>query len=205
MIVTAITEFSKSRCKIEIDHQFAFVLYKGELRKYHLQEEKEICEQDYREILNEVLPKRARLRCMNLLQSRQYTEAQLRDKLKQDFYSPQMIEQAIAYVASFHYIDDMRYAEDYIMTHESTRSRQRITMDLYRKGLTQDTIEQAWEQWEEKGGMQDEQAMIRALLEKRQYDPEIADSKEKQRLYAFFMRKGYSVDQIRQALGEIWM
>ena len=200
MIVTGITELTKSRCKIELDHQFAFVLYKGELRQYHLREGEMIGEEDYREIIEEVLPKRAKKRCMNLLQSREYTESQLRAKLDQVLYPPEIIDQAIAYISSYHYIDDLRYAEDYITTHENTRSRGRIEQDLYRKGLTKETIEQAWQTWESKGGTQDEYAMIQTLLQKKHYTPETADYKEKQKLYAYLARKGYSPDSIHHAL-----
>ena len=46
MTVTRIEELSKSRSKVYIDEQFAFVLYKGELRLYHLREGEEIALQD---------------------------------------------------------------------------------------------------------------------------------------------------------------
>ena len=46
MIVTKITEVSKSRKKIEIDGEFAFVLYKGELSVYGIKENCEIKEED---------------------------------------------------------------------------------------------------------------------------------------------------------------
>lgn len=200
MIVTGITELTKSRCKIELDHQFAFVLYKGELRQYHLREGEAIREEDYQEIIDEVLPKRAKKRCMNLLQSRDYTESQLRAKLDQALYPPKIIDQAIDYVSSYRYINDLRYAEDYITTHETTRSHGRINQDLYRRGLSKETIEQAWHIWETKGGTQDEYAMIQILLQKKHYIPETATYKEKQKLYAYLTRKGYSPDSIHKAL-----
>ncbi len=200
MIVTAITELSRSRSRIEIDHQFAFVLYKGELRQYHLQEGQDVTEEDYREIIDQVLPKRARLRCMNLLQTRDYTESQLRAKLKQGLYPPEIIDQAIAYVSSYHYIDDLRYAKDYITTHETTRTRQRITLDLSQKGISKSTISQAWLIWESKGGTQNEQAMIQHLLHKKHYNPETTTLKEQQKLYAYLSRKGYSPHIIYQSL-----
>ena len=50
-----------------IDDEFAFVLYKGELRLYHVAVGEEISQKDYDDILNQVLPKRAKLRAMNLL------------------------------------------------------------------------------------------------------------------------------------------
>ena len=121
MYITDIVQHNKNKYKIYVDYEFAFVLYKGELRQYHLREGETIREEDYREIMEEVLPKRAKLYCMNLLQSREYTESQLRAKLTQGLYPKEIIDQAIAYISSYHYIDDLRYAEDYITTHENTR------------------------------------------------------------------------------------
>lgn len=200
-MVTQVTELSKSRSKIYIDETFAFVLYKGECRLYHVREGAELAEEDYRTILEQVLPRRAKLRAMNLLKSREYTTAQLRIKLQQGFYPETVIAQALEYVASFHYTDDLRYAVDYITCHENSRSRRRITQDLQKKGISGEMIEQAWAQWQGQGGTQDEQAMIGRLLAKKRYDPEQADYKEKQRLYAYLLRKGFPVEQIIRALG----
>ena len=66
------------------------------------------------------------------------------------------IKQAIEYVAGFHYIDDLRYAVDYITYHENSRSRRRIEQDLQGKGISSATIEEAWQNWRENGGEQDE-------------------------------------------------
>lgn len=200
MKVTRLEELSKSRSKVYIDEEFAFVLYKGELRLYHVRENEEISEKDYHTIMEEVLPKRAKLRTMNLLKSREYTTAQLRMKLRNGYYPDAVIEQALKYVASYHYTDDLRYAVSYITYHESTRSRKRIEQDLMTKGIGKELIIQAWEAWEEQGGIQDEQGMIQKLLQKRHYDPEQSDYKEKQRQAAFLSRKGFSGEQIRRAL-----
>ena len=202
MTVTRIEELSRSRCKIYLEDSFAFVLYKGELRLYHIKEGEPLKEEDYRTIMGEVLPKRAKLRAMNLLQGREYTTSQLRTKLLQGFYPPEIIEQAIDYVAGFHYIDDLRYAVDYITYHEDSRSRRRIEQDLQGKGILAATIEEAWQVWRENGGKQDEQAMIRELLHKKHYDTEgETDWKERQKIYAFLARKGFSAEVIRKAIG----
>lgn len=200
MIVTALEELSASRSKVYIDGEFAFVLYKGELRSYHLCVGEEIAQKDYNEIMEEVLPKRAKLRAMNLLTKREYTEKQLRDKLRTGFYPQRIIEEALAYVAGFHYTDDLRYACDYITGHENVRSRRRIEQDLLGKGIERATLEQAWARWEELGGSQDEDSMIRTLLEKRGYDAENAEIRERQKTYAFLVRKGFSGEAIRRVL-----
>lgn len=200
MRVTRLEEMSRSRSKVFIDQEFAFVLYKGELRLYHICEGEEMTQADYEEIMAKVLPKRAKLRAMNLLKSREYTTKQLQDKLREGCYPEEIIGQALDYVAGYHYTDDLRYAETYISDHEESRSRRRIDQDLRDKGIDRDTLEKAWQQWEQKGGVQDEETMIRRLLDKRHYDPDAADEKERQKTYAFLMRKGFAPDAVRRAL-----
>ena len=200
MTVTQIVEISKNRSKVYIDQELSFVLYKGELRLYGVRQGEALAGEDYQRIMEEVLPRRAKLRAMNLLKNREYTTARLREKLREGFYPEQVIDQAMEYVASFRYTDDVRYAVDFITCHEKDRSRRRIEQDLAGRGIDRATMEKAWKEWESKGGEQDEQAMIRRLLEKKRYDPETADYREKQRIYAFFGRKGFSGEQISKVM-----
>ncbi len=199
MIVTQIIELSKNRSKVYIDQEFAFVLYKGELRLYHLKEDTEIAQEDYRIIRDEVLPKRAKLRAMNLLQKKSYTEKQLRDKLLEGLYPEEIIDEAISYVKSYHYLNDYQYALDYIEYNAENKSLRRIEQDLYRKGIDKAIWNQAKNTWESDGGSQDEQKMLAQLLEKKHYNRN-CDDKEKQRIYAFLLRKGYSSNSVLKAM-----
>ncbi|MBR3825229.1 MAG: RecX family transcriptional regulator [Lachnospiraceae bacterium] len=199
MVVTQITELSKSRCKVYIDREFAFVLYKGELRLYRVAEGKEISQKDYEELIKVVLPRRAKLRAMNLLQKRAYTEKQLRDKLEEGCYPEKILEEAIAYVKSYRYVDDVQYAVDYISCYEERKSAKMLEMQLLSKGVSKENIREAFARWREQGGIQDEESMIRELLEKKHYDAE-CDIKEKNRIYGFLLRKGFSPDKIQEAM-----
>ena len=200
MKVTQIIELTKAKSKVYIDYEFAFVLYKGELRRYHLKEGEEILQKDYEVLMEEILPKRAKLRCMNLLMTKEYTVEQLKRKLRQGLYSEELIEIAISYVASFNYVNDLKYAMDFIAYNESSKSKRRIEQDLYKKGISRETMERAWNEWQEQGGEQDEIGMIRKQLEKKHYNDETADYKEKQKIYGFLLRKGYSSEQIKKAI-----
>lgn len=200
MIVTLLSEVSASRVKVYIDEQPAFVLYKGELRRYNLREGEPLLEKVYEELVCEVLPKRARMRCSNLIKARDYTREQLRAKLKQGGYPEQIIEEALDYAAAEHFIDDLRYAESFITCSHERKSRRRIENDLLQKGIPADTVAKAWRQWESDGNMQDEDEQIKALLVKKHFDAETADRKELQKMYAFLARKGFDGDKIRKAL-----
>lgn len=200
MRAARIEEISKSRVRISTDEECAFPLYKNEVRRFRIMEGQEIEEEVWCAIMEEVLPKRAKLRAMNLLKNREYTVRQLHDKLKGSGYPEGIIEDALEYVGSFHYTDDLRYATSFIRNHSLDRSRRRIECDLLGRGIDRDTLERAWAEWEEEGGGQDEQAMIQALLAKKGYDGRTAERKEQQRMYAFLMRKGFSGEQVRKAL-----
>lgn len=200
MIVTGIEEMTKSRSRVFLDGEFAFVLYKGELRRYHVKCGEELSKTDEELILSEILPKRARRRAMNLLLKKDYTTAKLREKLREGGYPERVVENALDYVSAFHYTDDLRYALDYILCHQEDRSKRRIEQDLKGKGVPQDIVEKAWEQWEQDGGEQDELGMIKKLLRKRGYDSENASVAERQKEYAFLMRKGFSSENIRKAV-----
>lgn len=200
MVVTQITGISKSRYQIYLDGEFAFVLYKGELRQYQVKEQQELSEDAYQHIVGEVLPKRAKLRCMNLLQSKDYTQKQLEDKLRQGEYPASCIEEAIAYVKSYGYVDDERYARSYIEYHIESRSRSRIEMDLMRKGIAKENIRSAFEELEQLGVEQDELALARDILHKKNYNPETATRQETQKMYGLLYRKGFRSNTITRAL-----
>lgn len=199
MIVTQIEQLSKNRYKIYIDEEFAFVLYKGELCQYGIHLKKEVLWKDYENISDVILPRRAKLRAMNLLQKKTYTEKQLRDKLAEGFYSEEIIQKTVDYVKSFHYINDYQYALDYLTYHAENKSLKQIEQELYRKGIRKEVYLQAKAEWEESGEKQDIQKMIQRLLEKKHYQKD-CDNKEKQRIYAFLLRKGYHTDDISRAM-----
>ena len=199
-VITSIEELDKSRVKVYIDEQFAFVLYKGELRSMGLKQNSAITEHQLFQITSEILPKRAKKRAMNLLQKRQYTEKQLRDKLKQGLYQEEVIDDAVEYVKSFHYIDDLRFASDYILYYSEYRSRGRIENDLIKKGIDRDVILKAYALTEEKDNLTDEQDLIRKELEKKHFCIDEADFAQKQKIIGYLYRNGFRLENIRNVI-----
>lgn len=200
MTVTQLTALGKGRYKVYIEDRPAFVLYRGELNRLGIREGEGITEGNLREIQEEILPLRAKKRAMNLLQKREYTTAALREKLRDGEYPEACVEEAVAYVESYGYVDDLRYARDFIVYNLDRKSRTRIEQDLMRKGIQKDTVRAVFEELEEEGTRQDEASMIRTLLDKKKYDAKNADVQEKQRMYAFLYRKGFHADAINRAL-----
>ena len=200
-VVTQIVELDKKRRKVYIDQEFAFVLYKGEIEQYKLKEEKVIDDNSYNMIKNELLSKRAKKRCLNLLQKRPYTESKLREKLAEGYYTGDIIDEAIEYVKSFHYIDDYEYACQYIFYHKESETRKKMEEKLVNKGITREILEQAFnDSYEEEEQQEIELEQARDLLNKKKYDADSMDWKEKQKVYAFLARKGITSSIIRKAM-----
>ncbi len=95
MTVVEIVPVDKRRSKVILDEDFTLVLYRGEIRKFGIEEGTPLSEETYQEILNEVLFKRARERVLFLLKSSDKTEQELRRKLKDGGYPKEAADYAI--------------------------------------------------------------------------------------------------------------
>lgn len=201
MIVTDIVEISKTKARVCVDEEISFALYKSELRKLAIKKNSELSSETYDMIMNEVLLKRAKLRCMNLLKSRDYSEYQLVTKLKQGLYPEKVIDAAVAYVVSCGYVDDIRYAQSYIQCAGQSKSRRQIENDLVRKGISKETIEQAYVQCSEEDSPVAEEELIHKLLEKKHFDRQNATYEDRRKMVGFLYRRGFELDQIYKVIG----
>lgn len=197
MTITRIKELTKSRYLITVNDEFTFVLYKGELRIYKVKLLSEMTEDTFREIMTVVLPKRAKLRLLNLLQKKSYTEKQLKEKLEEGYYPVDIIKIAIDYVKSYGYINDQQFASDYYEYYKSSKSKNAMKRELMKRGIPNEYMEHLFELTE--GSTDEEEIQIKRWLEKKHYSLEIS-MKDKKKLYDFLMRKGYSFDKIKQVM-----
>ncbi len=199
MLVTQLESVAKNKYKVYLDEQFAFVLYKGELSRYQIALDQEITPQIQEQIVQEVLVKRAQKRVLYLLQRMARTEAEIRKKLKEGFYPEEAIDAAITYAKKFGYINDENYIRFYIEERKNSKSKKEILYKLMGKGVSKDTVLEIMETIYEEDSEID---TIRALLRKKRYDPSCATDKEKQRIYGYLMRKGFTYQQIQKSISE---
>lgn len=134
---------------------------------------------------------KAASKAMQLLLYRQRTEKELREKLFEKEFPPEAVEEAIAYVKSFGYLDDRRYAEVYLHSQKDKKSRAVIRRELQDKGVSSEWIDLAFEE-----DPADEGAIIQALLCKRAGEPHKMDEKELRRQVQYLARKGFSSSDI---------
>lgn len=196
MKITGIEAVTKTKYRVYVEEQFAFVLYKGELSRFHLKEGEELSEETVKSI-REILLKRAKLRAMHLLNDMARTESQLRDKLKQGGYPDEITEAAISYVKSFGYINDEAYIRNFIDSRREKKSRREIYALLRQKGVDMARAEEILEEMYEEHS---EKAAILELLRKKNWDFACTDPKKKQKIYGYLVRKGFRYEDIRQVI-----
>lgn len=109
--------------------------------------------------------KNARRKAMLLLEHMDRTEKGLSDRLRQAGFSAEATEDAMNYVRSYGYLNDYRYAMNYISFRMGTKSRQKILQGLSGKGIDRETALAAWEEAAEIEEP-DELAILRTTVEK---------------------------------------
>lgn len=198
MIITAISplDHGKGKAQVSFDEKEALILYISEIKKLGMEEQMFVSEELYHRLFYEIVGKRAIKRAMHLLEKMDRTEQQLRKKLLEGRYPNELVEEAIAYVKSYHYIDDERYARTFIRLNQDRRSIGRMKMDLFAKGISADTIDRAIDEEYETLP----ETLIQKLMEKKNFDPDAATRQETAKMYQYLFRKGFSRDEIMHVL-----
>lgn len=195
LTVTQIEEYVKNKYKVFLNDEFAFVLYKGELRRFKIQVGAILEKETYQEIVDTILIKRAKLRAMHLLKTIDRTEADVRRKLHECLYPKEAIDAAIDYVKSYHYINDTRYANNFITSRSGSMSKSKIRQKLILKGIDKELIDEQLKAYGEDGNDTEKELLRRLMLKKCKELP-LSDFQEKNKLFAYLYRKGFAISDI---------
>ncbi len=145
--------------------------------------------------------RRATEKAMSLLQFKDRTERELSDKLYRAGFSEKASMEAMQYVKHYGYINDTRYASNYIMFQKGKRSKKEILYKLAEKGISKDVVWQVMEETEYDG----EEDAIRTLILKKLKGRTVQDLsfEEKNKITAYLGRKGYELHGIKNVLGQL--
>ena len=207
MLIESITPVTKERSRVKLETGETFVLYKGELRILKLKEQSDLAPEIYNQIMTVILPKRAKLRAMNLLKSKAYTEYQLRKKLSEGGYPDSVTDVAVEYVKSYGYVNDKEYALEFIRLESSNRSKKELYLKLSQKGIGKEILDAAFE--EVYGSFKDardvsydsEKDVVLKTLKKRGYRKDFS-YEERQKMLAYFYRRGFDMDLVYNAMDD---
>jgi len=149
---------------------------------------------EYTDVEKEIILK-AKKKAMHLLEYSDRTEKQLRDKLEEGEFPPFAVDEAIQYVQSFHYLDDGRLAENYVLANQNRKSVVEMKYQLKEKGVSSDIIDAIFSNYEF-----DTISSLKDLFFKKYSSKDLSDPKTFEKAIRYFCNKGYSYSDVKKAI-----
>ena len=201
-LVTDIKDLTSKKKLVYINYEPAFALYSGEVFRYNLKADAYISEQIYDEIIA-ALSKRALTRALYLFKDKDYPEYEIKTKLLKAYYPEQSIEYSTEYLKDNHFINDRRYAYNYIAFKSDSYSSRVIVNKLRQKGIASDDIDAAFEEFTSDNSDPEYNTLVNLMNKKLKGRSVLELSYEEgQKLIAYMCRKGFSYDLVRKAFNE---
>lgn len=196
--------------KLFVNDSFLCSLYQAEVREYGFAEGEVLDELQYERFCENVLLPRAKKRTLNLILAKDRSRKELEGQLEKDGYPLEIVEAAIDYAESYHYVDDLRVATTLVRSLNHSKSKQQIMFKLKEKGIAGDLIERAFDVIEEEErelqGDEYESAeytAIRKWIRKKTLDFSSLTDQEKQKIMNSLYMKGFRSGDIRCVINKI--
>lgn len=150
---------------------------------------------------------RAYQKALYMLERRDYTETEIRQKLRMKEFQPDVIEQVVIRLKEYGLVNDRRFTEQYVRYHYIDYSRRVLSMKLLQKGIKEELFESVYNDLQTEFDMNPEtEALQRALesalrkAERKGFSRIELPNEEQKRIIASLYRKGYSISQINYEL-----
>ena len=140
----------------------------------------------------------ARRRCLRLLEYSPRTVYQLKTRLVDDGFSLEQAEDAIQYAKSFGYVDDGNYAMEYVRTACQKKSKRQLYMQLSRRGVDSDSIEEALDAYAD-----EQENTVRRLAQKRLRQKPPQTDEDLMKAIRSLVSKGFPYEMAKKAVWEL--
>ena len=189
------------RVSVFIDDAFAFGLAVDLAIEAGLRRGLVLPAERQRELVERERQMKARMAALDYLSYQARTTVELRRKLRQKGHDEAAVEDAVAYVAGHGYLDDARYARDYVRSRFAGRGYgpQRLRQELLRRGVPKDAVEDALAALEEAEDVEDA-ALGHARTRWRALATEADARKRRKKTMDYLVRRGFDFEQARAAV-----
>ena len=197
MRVTGIETTKKGRYALMVDGEFAFSLHRDTfLLCPWLQKGAEVSPERLETLRQEDELRSARERALDLLSAAEQTSGTLRQKLLR-WYGEEAVEAAVLRMEELGLINDLDYGRRYAADAVNLRGwpRRRIAMELQKKGVPAEVIEEALADITEETEIE-----TACRLLEGPYRGRLRDRRERDKVKAALQRRGFSYEVIRQAV-----
>lgn len=199
MRVTNITQQKRDPAKynIYLDGTYVFALPKQDMAYFKIEEGKDVSEETVAFIQENLIYIRAQDTALHYIGYKMRTVEEVRKKLQEKEFTPDVIDAVLAFLEKFKYTDDLVYAQKYIKERLRLRPKSGylLKMELRQRGVAERICTLALDE------IQPDEAgdAYGWLRKKTKGEPVVLDEKKRRQLYGFLGRKGYSYDIIKEA------
>lgn len=195
--IKSIADINDKYQVVYLDDGFLFKGKKWEIRKLNLDIDMLISPELYEQIYKEYGVRRCRYKAVDILSRSDKTEFELKRKLKDSYFAEEVIEEVIAELKRHHYVDDMRYAFNFVNYKSGTKSRFQIISLLKSKGVDNDIINNVIAN---EYNSKDEYIIIRKQLNKYADVDNNINREHINKIYSSLVRKGISYSLIEDII-----
>lgn len=200
--VTKIEEQKKdiTRSSVFINGIFDFGASSKAIKRYGLEVNMTLNEEEYNRLLDTVQLDKAKYRALDYMASAHKTEKQVREKLIKAEYSESVVEKVIEFLKSYKYLDDDIFAKRYMESKLTygKKSAKQIQSILYTKGITGINSHEICENVEEL-----EAENIAYFLNKYRYDPEM-EYTEKRKIIGKIIGRGFNYTLVEKVIRKLY-
>ncbi len=186
MWITKLEDAGKRKVRVFLDEERFCSLYPNEMRELGIRENQEM-DADRFSVMQKMLLQRAERKALSLLEYKDRTKKELKDRLLRLEYPEHVVEDAVAYVEFYGYINDEEYVRRYMEYKADSKSRRQIVQELKQKGIRSSLLERIWDEYE-----YNETEILKGQLERRIRQKGTVTEENFQKYYNYFARKGFS-------------
>lgn len=190
-------KFKKNIFKIIFDNDESIILTAETIVKFGLKENFEISMNDFDAVSAYDKSNRVMADALALVAKRSYSAKNLEAKLLGKGYEPENAKKAVKRLQELNYIDDLKYAK-MLARHLSARAKGEyaIKAELEKAGISKDIIKETMETV--KGESEPYEQIIKIMKSKfKKFDTK--DKNEARRIAAFFLRRGFTSENVAKA------
>ena len=190
----------RKRVNISLDGKFAFSLDAEVVLKEGLQVGQELSPSQIEALARSDQSHRCLNAALRYLSYRPRSEFELRERLYRRGFDSESVEEVFIRLREQGLVDDAAFAQFWRANRQSfsPRSRWLTRLELRRKGVAEDTIDQAV------GTIDDEDSAYRAALNKARSLPVSDYQGFRHRLAGYLKRRGFSYGVVNHAVERVW-
>lgn len=191
------------RYSVFINDEFSFGIDEVDLLYYKIQQNSILTEEKYQYIMENLVLKKAKDKALKYLSYKMRAKSEVIKKLQQLDFTQDVIDKVLQFLENYNYVNDDDFAKCYIKDKINVKGygSLKISYQLKLLGIHEDI----YEKYLYDEHFVNELDKIKTLIYKKMKNIDLnnIDYKEKQKLFNYLARRGFSYDNIKSSFSEL--